>query len=55
MLQEPPFGLCARGAMEKKRVFKSKKNAEPLRNRGHWFDDAAMDAGIKNVRCHDLR
>jgi integrase len=37
------------------RVFRSAKTGEPLENGRHWFDDALLEAGIKNFRCHDLR
>ena len=37
------------------RVFQSAKTREPLENSRHWFDDAVLDAGIKNFRWHDLR
>jgi len=39
----------------KGRVFQSEKTGEPLENGRHWFDDAAIEAGIKNFRWHDLR
>jgi integrase len=39
----------------KGRVFQSKKTGEPLENGRHWFDDAVIEAGIKNFRWHDLR
>jgi integrase len=37
------------------RVFQSAKTGVPLENGRHWFDDALMEAGIKNFRRHDLR
>jgi integrase len=37
------------------RVFQSAKTGEPLENGRHWFDDAVIDAEIKNFRWHDLR
>jgi hypothetical protein len=39
----------------KGRVFKSKKTGDPLKNGRHWFDDAIVDAKIKNFHWHDLR
>jgi integrase len=39
----------------KGRVFQSEKTGEPLENGRHRFDDAVMEAGIKNFRWHDLR
>jgi integrase len=37
------------------RVFQSAKTGEPLENGRHWFDDALLEAGIKNFCWHDLR
>jgi len=37
------------------RVFQSVKTGEPLENGRHWFDDAVIEAEIKNFRWHDLR
>jgi integrase len=39
----------------KGRVFQSKRTGEPLENGKHWFEDAVIEAGIKNFRWHDLR
>jgi integrase len=39
----------------KGRVFQSEKTGEALENGRHWFDDATIEAGIKNFRWHDLR
>ena len=39
----------------KGRVFKPKKTGDPLENGRHWFDDAIVDAKIKNFHWHDLR
>jgi len=39
----------------KGRVFQSEKTGAPLENGRHWFDDAVIEAGIKNFRWHDLR
>src|SRR6516225_7496572 len=39
----------------KGRVFRSEKTKDPLENARHWFDDAVLEAGIKNFRWHDLR
>ena len=32
-----------------------KKRETPLENGRHWFDDAVIEAEIKNFRWHDLR
>lgn len=37
------------------RVFQSAKTGKPLENGRHSFDDAVIEAGIKNFRWHDLR
>jgi integrase len=37
------------------RVFKSAKTGEPLENGRHWFDDAVVEAKLKNFHWHDLR
>lgn len=37
------------------RVFQSAKTGEPLENGRHWFDDAVIEAEIKNFHWHDLR
>ena len=37
------------------RVFNPKKTGDPLENGRHWFDDAIVDAKIKNFHWHDLR
>jgi integrase len=37
------------------RVFRSSKTGEPLENARHWFDDALVDAELKNFHWHDLR
>src|SRR2546425_8840982 len=44
-----------KGGNGKGRVFKSLKTGEPLENGRHWFDDAVLEAGIKNFHWHDLR
>jgi hypothetical protein len=36
-------------------VFRSARTGEPLENGRHWFDDALLEAGIKNFRWHDLQ
>ena len=43
------------GGDRRGRVFKSKKTGDPLTNGRHWFDDAIVDAKIKNFHWHDLR
>jgi integrase len=40
---------------ERGRVFQSAKTGEPLENGLHWFDDAVIEAKIKNFHWHDLR
>jgi integrase len=37
------------------RVFRSKKTGEPLENTKHWFEDALVEAKLKNFHWHDLR
>ena len=37
------------------RVFQSSKTGEPLENARHWFDDAVVEANLKNFHWHDLR
>ncbi len=37
------------------RVFKSKKTGDPLENGRHWFEDAVVEAKVKNFHWHDLR
>lgn len=37
------------------RVFQSAKTGDPLENGRHWFDDAVMEAWVKNFRWRDLR
>ena len=37
------------------RVFKSDKTGEPLENGRHWFDEAVVEAKLKNFHWHDLR
>jgi integrase len=37
------------------RVFQSARTGEPLENGRHWFEDAVVEAEIKNFRWHDLR
>src|SRR5229473_8412163 len=39
----------------KGRVFKSKKTGDPLENGRHWFEDAVVEAKVKNFHWHDLR
>jgi site-specific recombinase XerD len=36
-------------------VFQSAKTGQPLENGRHLFDDAVMEAGLKNFCWHDLR
>jgi integrase len=37
------------------RVFHSAKTGEPLENGRRWFDEAVIEAELKNFRWHDLR
>ena len=37
------------------RVFTSVKTDEPLENGRHWFEDAVLEAKLKNFHWHDLR
>ena len=39
----------------KGRVFQSASTGELLESRRHWFDDAVIEAGIRNSCWHDLR
>jgi integrase len=39
----------------KGRVFTSSRTGDPLENGRHWFDDAVVEAKLKNFRWHDLR
>jgi len=39
----------------KGRVFNSAKTGDPLENGRHWFDDAVVEAKLKNFHWHDLR
>ena len=47
--------LVRRWGGRRGRVFQSAKTGEPLENGRHWFDDAVVEAKIKNFRWHDLR
>jgi integrase len=49
------FKVIFEGGDRKGRVFKSRKTGDPLENGRHWFDDAVIEAGIKNFHWHDLR
>jgi len=49
------FKVVFEGGNGKGRVFKSRKTGNPLENGRHWFDDAVIEAGIKNFLWHDLR
>src|SRR5271166_1274974 len=46
MQRLPPFGLCMTEAMREGVCFGNSR---------HWFDDAVLEAGVKNFRWHDLR
>src|SRR5216683_3258836 len=37
------------------RVFQSEKTGDPLENGRHWFEDAVVEAKVKNFHWHDLR
>jgi integrase len=37
------------------RVFRSSKTGEALEIARHWFDDAVVEANLKNFHWHDLR
>src|SRR5262249_17670946 len=58
-----PLNDAAMGALKvvfeagdgKGRVFKSRKTGDPLENGRHWFDDAVLEAKLKNFHWHDLR
>jgi len=58
-----PLNSAALAALEavlkradgKGRVFRSLKTGEPLENGRHWFDDAVIEAELKNFHWHDLR
>ncbi len=39
----------------KGRVFQSEKTSEPLEDGRHWFDDAMIEAEIKNFCWHGFR
>ncbi|HVH70695.1 MAG TPA: site-specific integrase [Candidatus Dormibacteraeota bacterium] len=39
----------------KGRVFTSSKTGDPLENGRHWFDDAVIEAKLKNFHWHELR
>ena len=43
------------GGNGKGRVFTSLKTGDPLENVRHWFDDAVVEAKLKNFHWHDLR
>jgi integrase len=44
-----------KGGDGKGRVFTSLKTGDPLENGRHWFDDAVVEAKLKNFHWHDLR
>lgn len=39
----------------RRRVFRSSETGEALENARHWFDDAVVEANLKNFHWHDLR
>jgi integrase len=44
-----------KGGDGKGRVFTSVKTGDPLENARRWFDDAVVEAKLKNFHWHDLR